>query len=103
MTPQNRLKEGCPFFDTKPENVPKKLLGAIQTAEEFRENKELGLLEPTLVKITAFEYECYKTAEAASRLIEAEEAEEAMRTGGSSGVEKIGDSPPTVDSAFGNW
>ena len=101
VTPFGHLKEGCRFFDTKPENVPQNLLGAIQTAEEFRELKELNLL-PKLHQITGFEFECYRTAENASRVIEAEAMEEASNGTQSKGMEKIGDSP-TIDSAFGAW
>jgi hypothetical protein len=108
VTPFNGLKEPCPFFDTKPENVPANLLGAIQTAEEFKELKMLGLLEPNLDKITAFEYTCYAAAEYAANTIEAEEIDrmnKESKKADQAGVEKFGANPtvPVTDSAFGSW
>lgn len=100
VTPFNGLKEPCPFFDTKPENIPHRIIGAVQTAEEYRELKELGLLKNDLGSLTAFEYECYRTAEAASRLVESEAIKDARS--GNGGEEKIGNAPPE-ESAFGNW
>jgi hypothetical protein len=103
------LKEPCPFFDTKPENVPDNLVGAIQVAEEFKELKMLGLL-PAFEKVTAFEYECFRAAEYASATIEAEAIEEMNDKAkkGAKKPEKIGmskDIPnkPPKDSPFGNW
>lgn len=109
VTPFNGLKEPCHFFDTKPENVPENLVGAIQVAEEFKELKMLGLL-PRFEKVTAFEYECYRAAEYASATIEAEAIEEMNQQAkkGATGKEKIGMqqdilnvTPP--DSPFANW
>lgn len=94
------MEEGCPFFDTKPENVPKNLLGAIETAEEMRVLKRLELL-PSLDKMTAYEFECYKAAEFAHDTIEAEEMEKAM--------EGTNNNPPqqekfgSGDSPFKDW
>ncbi len=108
-TPTNGLKENCPFFDTKPENVPQKLLGAIQVAEEFKELKMLGML-PSLETITAFEYVCFRAAEYASNTIEAETIEEMNNSASSTpgSAEKFGSSTAipsssTEDSPFDNW
>jgi hypothetical protein len=72
--------------------VPTKLIGAIHAAEEYKELKMLGLLPP-LSQVTAFEYECYKTAEYAANTIEAEETAKAIKEskdGAKKGVEKFG-------------
>lgn len=86
------MKEKCPYFNTKPENVPTKLVGAIHTAEEFKEQKMLGLLAPDLSKLTAFEYECYKAAEYAANTVQAEETAKAIKeseSGAKKGKEKF--------------
>lgn len=67
----NGLKTGCPLYPTKPENVPKNLMGAISAAETLRTYKTLGVLPP-LSELSAWEFTCLTTAEAASSTIEAE-------------------------------
>lgn len=79
------------------------IIGAIRTAEEQRELKELGLLKPDLECLTAFEFECYRIAEAASRTIEAEAMQEANSNNGNGTPEKIGGAVPIAESAFGDW
>lgn len=78
------------------------IIGAINTAEEYRELKELQLLEPNLSKLTAFEFECYRIAEAAARTIEAEAVAETTANGGKGTPEKIGGALPE-ESAFSHW
>lgn len=101
------LLTGCPLYDTKPENTPPSLYAAIDTAEELRELKELGLL-PTINELTAWEVCCYRVAEAASRLIEAEEwerLEEENRKKGTGSEDnpkgKLGQTE--TGGAFSNW
>lgn len=103
------FKEPCPYFDTKPENVPRNLIGAIQTAEEFKEHKLLQV-NINLDKITAFEYECYRIATYASTTVEAEETAEAIKEskkGQNAGAEKIGGNPVVpnrvIDDPFKKW
>lgn len=82
-TKDNKLQQGCPLYDTKPENVPPSLIGAIEAAEELRELKELGLL-PTINELTAWEVCAYRVAERASRKIESEALKESGDKGSSS-------------------
>lgn len=72
----NGLKNGCPLYDTKPENTPASLLGAIDTAETLRNYKKLGVL-PTLKELTAWEFATLSIAEMASDIVEAETVKEA--------------------------
>ena len=94
------FREPCPYFDTKPENTPRYLQGAISAAEELKEEKRLGLLKPDLSQLTAFEYVCFRAAEYASDTIEAEIMEEAQTNQGEvPPVEKFGQG----GDPFGNW
>ena len=98
------LKEPCKRYDTKPENVPINLIGAINTAEELRELKELALL-PALAKLTAYEFECYRIAEGASRTIEAEyykEMSEQQKNSSNTSTFN-GKETDSSQSAFGSW
>jgi hypothetical protein len=72
-TKENNLKQGCPFYDTKPENVPESLLGAIETAELLRKYKTRGCLPP-IEDLTAWEFCCYDVAEDASDAVQNEAA-----------------------------
>jgi hypothetical protein len=67
--PRNGLLTGCMLYPTKAEHMTPSLQIAIDTAEYFRELKELWLL-PSLDDMTAFEFECYKAAERASRKVQ---------------------------------
>lgn len=80
------------------------MIGAINTAEELRELKELGLI-PGLDKITAFEFECYRIAEGASRTVEAEYYKElSKKNDSSSGTTNFGEQGKEPEnSAFGSW
>lgn len=86
--------------------MPPRLIGAINTAEELRELKELGLL-PGLDKISAFEFECFRIAEGAARTVEAEYYKEisSKSDGKNSGPDKFGGAgdEPDSHSAFGSW
>jgi hypothetical protein len=104
------LKEPCPYFNTKPENVPVNLLGAIQAAEECKEEKMLGLLKPDLDSLSAFEYTCYKVAEYAANTVDSEETKKAIKAskdGNKSSLEKFGNANPlpvrSDDDPFKNW
>ncbi len=79
------------------------IIGAIRTAEEQRELKELGLLKPDLECLSAFEFECYRIAEGAARTIESEALQEANANDGKGTPEKIGGAVPIQESAFGDW
>jgi hypothetical protein len=62
------LQTGCPLFETKSDGLPEDLAHAIDTAEQFREFKELGInLE--LEDIGAYEFSCYSAADRAVRKI----------------------------------
>lgn len=105
-TKENGLKHGCPLYNTKPENVPPSLIGAIEAAEELRELKELGLL-PSINELTAWEVACFKAAEHASRKIEAEAIKE--MNSNSSGNSSDRQTPlgefgeQSADSVFKDW
>ena len=61
---------------------------------------------PGLDKITAFEFECYRIAEAASRTVEAEYYKELSKdTKGTNGADKFGgnNNVDPSQSAFGSW
>lgn len=79
-TKENGLHKGCPLYDTKPENTPAYLYPAIEAAEELRELKEIGLL-PSIHELSAWEVCCYKVAEMASRVVEAEAMKEITSKG----------------------
>lgn len=66
-TAKNRLQQGCFLYETK-DNFTPSLAHSIETAEQFRNFKELGLL-PTLTEISAYEFTCFDAAEAAVRKI----------------------------------
>jgi hypothetical protein len=74
-TKDNGLKNGCPLYDTKPENTPPSLYSAIDTAETLRNYKKLGVL-PTLSELSAWEFACLSIAESASDTVEAESLKE---------------------------
>lgn len=88
-TASNGLKQGCPLYDTKPENTPSKLLGAIEAAELLRRYKLRGLLPP-ITELTAWEYCCFDVAEEAADKIEAEALRESTDSSSSSSTNKIG-------------
>ncbi len=69
-------QQGCFLYKTKSDNLGLALNYAIDTAEQFRSFKELGLL-PTLDDISAFEFACFESAEKAVRKIENERIKEA--------------------------
>jgi hypothetical protein len=75
-TPLNGLKSGCPLYETKPENVPPSLMGAIDAAETLRRYKQRGCL-PHIEEMTAWEFCCFDTAEEASEKIESEAIKDA--------------------------
>ena len=97
-TANNGLKQGCPLYDTKPENVPDVLVGAIDAAETLRRYKQRGCL-PTINELTAWEYCCYDTAEEASDTVEAEEIEGETEGTSSSSTSAVG--KQTSLGAFG--
>ena len=66
---------GCPLYETKPDNLTESLAHSVDTAEQFRNFKELGLL-PTLDKISAYEFICFDNAERAVRKINDEISKE---------------------------
>lgn len=70
-TAANKLQQGCPLFETKSDNVGEAVAHSIETAEQFRNFKELGLL-PSLNEISAYEYTCFDAAERAVRQVNAE-------------------------------
>lgn len=77
-TKENRLLQGCPLYNTKPENMPATLTTAIHTAEDLRNLKELGLL-PSLDDMSAWEFTCLDAAERASRTIQNEKIIESSK------------------------
>jgi hypothetical protein len=76
-TKENGLKPGCPLFDTKPENTPPSLLGAIEAAETLRRYKTRGSLQP-ITELSAWEWCCFDTAEEVSDMLESEANIEAL-------------------------
>ncbi len=68
----NRL-QGCFLYETKSDNLSEAMQHSLETAEQFRNFKELGLL-PSLVEISAYEFTCLDAAEKAVRTINAEHA-----------------------------
>lgn len=77
-TAKNGLQQGCPLFDTKSDNMSEALTHSVDTAEQFRNFKELGLL-PSLNEISAYEFVCYDTAERAVRKINDEQQKAANK------------------------
>jgi hypothetical protein len=102
-TPSNGLKQGCPLYDTKPENVPPSLVGAIEAAESLRSYKANDCLPP-ITELTAWEYACFDIAENASRKIEAEAAKEATKQSASKQETPLGlAGQESSDSVFKDW
>ncbi len=115
-TKSNGLKPGCPLYDTKPENVPVGIIGAIDAAESLRRYKKRGTLPP-IDELTAWEYCCFDTAEEASDTIESEEAQKTIdgagdpakpnaptKFGGGKGMTPLGESGKIEEGgAFSNW
>lgn len=83
----NGLFTGCPLYDTKPENTPATLYGAIEAAEILRGYKQRGVLPP-ITEMTAWEYSCFETAEEASDLIESEQAKKLQGNQSNGGTEE---------------
>lgn len=77
----NGLKQGCPLYDTKPENTPPGLIGAIEAAETLRRYKQRGCL-PSIDEMSAWEFCCFDTAEEASDKVEAEMLKESSTGSG---------------------
>lgn len=86
-TKSNGLKTGCPLYGTKPENTPPSLYGAIEAAEILRRYKQRGTLPP-ISELSAWEYCCFDTAEAAADKIEAEVLSEANKGNGNKNAPK---------------
>lgn len=103
-TKENGLKQGCPFYDTKPENVPVGLTGAIQTAELHRKYKVRGCL-PTIDEMTAWEFCCFDTAEEASDVVQNEALNESDNSGSVVGKEtSMGEFGKEKEGGvFSNW
>lgn len=99
----NGKKQGCPLYPTKPENTPKSLLGAIDTAEVLRRYKQRGTL-PTIYELTAWEYCCFDTAEEASEVVQNEKLKEASNDSKNTDTDfgKIGQGEED-GGAFSKW
>jgi hypothetical protein len=63
----NRLA-GCPLYETKSDNLSEALAHSIETAEQFRNFRELNLLPP-LTEISVYEFTCFDAAERAVRKV----------------------------------
>jgi len=75
----SRKLQGCPLFGTKSDNIGESLAHSVDTAEQFRNFKELGLLPP-LTQISAYEFTCLDAAERAVRRITDEQNKKAMKS-----------------------
>lgn len=71
-------QQGCFLYETKSDNLSEGVAHSIDTAEQFRNFRELGLL-PTLDQISAYEFTCLDSAERAVRKINDEISKKASK------------------------
>lgn len=85
---------GCFLFETKSDNLSESLAHSIDTAEQFRNFRELGLL-PSLKEISAYEFTCFDAAERSVRKVNDEASKKASKPDNKNDLPSgIGDNKP---------